>query len=583
MPVSKGGGSKMVADRRTQIFIWVAWFVIFPIGLWTAYKISPPTQFYHHFDFIVTTGLSCIVALIPIVVNQIPFSVTQWLTLFVFLKYGLFAEGILAQIITFIVLLRLRLPKEKRYNFPLNSIMFMIVSLVSGVIFYIIGGEHVQAGNLTINFVVPAGLYMASYFMINQILFTGAFSLLYKTRKPLITKAFLWEGLMHLIAFPVGITLFFLYDLVGVSSFLLVGAPIICTQLILLKYNTSKEINQYLQEAVETGHRLTERLKSDEVLNTFIDHLLNMFPADYLYIFDHMNDDRLQLVRCYENGEFITRKFSSIKKGEGIIGQVWATGQFAFYRDKQQWKNINTEGIPEEVESVLVVPIIKNNAVSGVLFLGTQNKVNDYQKYHLMILDILCSYLAVALENARHYEKTKKESERDPLTKLYNARVCRRELRDAFNRLRIGRIKYISLLMLDIDYFKSINDQYGHQSGNEILIQMSDLLRKIVGNQGTLTRYGGEEFIIILPDVKKDEAIQMGESIRQTIENYPFHMHDNLADERKTISTKITVSIGVASAPADTDNAISLIRYADRALYLGAKRVGRNKVAEYIG
>jgi diguanylate cyclase (GGDEF)-like protein len=572
----------MVADRRTQIFIWVAWLVIFPTGLWTAYKISPPTQFYHHFDFIVTTGLSCIVALIPIVVNQIPFSVTQWLTLFVFLKYGLFAEGILAQIITFIVLLRLRLPKEKLYNFPLNSIMFMIVSLVSGVIFYIFGGEHIQAENLTINFVVLAGLYIASYFMINQILFTVTFSLLYKTRKPLISKAFLWEGLMNLIAFPVGITLFFLYDLVGVSSFLLVGAPIISTQLILLKYNTSKEINQYLQEAVETGHRLTERLKSDEVLDTFIEHLLNMFPADYLYIFDHMNDDRLQVVRCYENGVFITRKFSSIKKGEGLIGQVWATGQFAFYRDKQQWKNINTEGIPEEMESVLVVPIIKNNLVSGVLFLGTQNKV-DYQKYHLMILDILCSYLAVALENARHYEKTKKESERDPLTKLYNARVCKRELRDAFKRLHIGKLKCISLLMLDIDYFKSINDQYGHQSGNEILIQMSDLLRKIVGNQGTLTRYGGEEFIIILPDIKKDEAIQMGESIRQTIENYPFHMHDNLTDERKTLSKKITVSIGIASAPADTDDAISLIRYADRALYLGAKRVGRNKVAEYVG
>lgn len=572
----------MVLDRRTQIFIWVAWFAVFPIGLWTAYKISPPTHFYHHFDFLVTTGLSCIVALIPIVVNQIPFSVTQWLTIFVFLKYGLFAEVILAQIITFIVLLRLRLPKEKRYNFPLNSIMFMIVSLVSGAIFYIFGGEHVQAGNLTINFVVLAGLYMASYFIINQILFTGAFSFLYKTRKPLITKAFLWEGLIHLIAFPVGITLFFLYDLVGVSSFLLVGAPIISTQLILLKYNTSKEINQYLQKAVETGHRLTERLKFEEVLNTFIDHLLNMFPADYLYIFDDMNDDRLQVVRCYENGEFITRKFSSIKKGEGIIGQVWATGQFAFYRDKQQWKNINTEGIPEEMESVLVVPIIKNNLVSGVLFLGTQNKV-DYQKYHLMILDILCSYLAVALENARHYEKTKKESERDPLTKLYNARVCRRELRDAFNRLHIGKLKCISLLMLDIDYFKSINDQYGHQSGNEILIQMSDLLRKIVGNRGTLTRYGGEEFIIILPDIKKDEAIQMGESIRQTIENYPFHMHDNLTDERKTLSKKITVSIGIASAPADTDDAISLIRYADRALYLGAKRVGRNKVAEYVG
>lgn len=198
-----------------------------------------------------------------------------------------------------------------------------------------------------------------------------------------------------------------------------------------------------------------------------------------------------------------------------------------------------------------------------------------------MLIDILCSYLAVAFDNARHYEKTKYQSERDPLTNLYNARVISDRIEDAFTKLHEGQIKTLALLMVDIDHFKAVNDTYGHESGNVVLQQVANLLGKIVGNKGILGRYGGEEFTILLFDYTKKQAIDFAEYIRKTIEEYTFTLYDDLAEVRRKINIHLTVSIGVAVVPDDTEEMMELIRVADRALYLGAKQIGRNKVAEY--
>lgn len=237
--------------------------------------------------------------------------------------------------------------------------------------------------------------------------------------------------------------------------------------------------------------------------------------------------------------------------------------------------------LPESIESVLAIPIVKNNTIPGILLFGAKKK-RIYQKYHVMIIDILGSYLAIALENARHYEKTKTASERDPLTKLYNVRMCGEKINDAFQQLQAGDIKTVSLVMLDIDHFKLVNDQYGHQSGNELLIQVSVLLKIVVGDCGVVARYGGEEFVLILPDINKEDAYEIAENIRKTIEKYEFKLHDDLINVSQEITARMTVSIGIATAPTDTIDPLSLIRYADRALYIGAKREGRNKVGVYM-
>lgn len=215
-----------------------------------------------------------------------------------------------------------------------------------------------------------------------------------------------------------------------------------------------------------------------------------------------------------------------------------------------------------------------------MIFVASTKK-KAFEKYHLMIMEILCSYLAIALDNARHYEKTKQQSERDPLTNLYNARVITEKIEEGFEQLNSGQLEKLALLMVDIDHFKSVNDTYGHESGNIVLQQVSELLKKMVGDKGILGRYGGEEFTILLPDYDKDLALDFAELIRQTIEDHVFVLYDDLAEVRRKINVRLTVSIGVAIAPDDTDEVTSFIRVADRALYLGAKQVGRNRVAEY--
>jgi diguanylate cyclase (GGDEF)-like protein len=137
----------------------------------------------------------------------------------------------------------------------------------------------------------------------------------------------------------------------------------------------------------------------------------------------------------------------------------------------------------------------------------------------------------------------------------------------------------LSLIILDIDHFKQVNDTYGHQSGNEILIELANRVSKLVGARGTVARYGGEEFVVLLPDTSKEEAYQMAEHIRQSVANWPFTLQQTL--DQKQQQVRITASIGVATAPEDAEDALALIRHADRALYVGAKRAGRNRVAEY--
>lgn len=114
------------------------------------------------------------------------------------------------------------------------------------------------------------------------------------------------------------------------------------------------------------------------------------------------------------------------------------------------------------------------------------------------------------------------------------------------------------------------------------MCQLADLLKSIIQSKGIVARYGGEEFAVILPGYKKEEASSFAEYIRKTIESRSFVMYNDLAEVRRKLSVRVTVSIGVSAAPADTDEPMALLRCADRALYIGVKRVGRNKVAKYV-
>lgn len=168
------------------------------------------------------------------------------------------------------------------------------------------------------------------------------------------------------------------------------------------------------------------------------------------------------------------------------------------------------------------------------------------------------------LERLAHY---------DGLTDIYNHRSFQHLLNEAIQ----GAVKdksRVSLILLDIDYFKYYNDAYGHQKGDEILKELAGILRDVTGSLGYCARYGGEEFAVILPGLNISVAKQLGEEIRRRIEETEFPGRDVFPESR------LTVSVGIAEYPTNADTRERLIKKADEALYR-AKFVSKNRVESY--
>ncbi|WP_248891970.1 sensor domain-containing diguanylate cyclase [Bacillus methanolicus] len=564
---------------RVKLAIWLCWFLIVPPGMWLTYHYDPPQISGFHIDILAFFLLISVVAAMPIVINNTPIFLIQWLSLTVFLLFGLFIEMLLFQIAVIVLLVKLRIPKEQLFRFPLNSILFFIVSFCSASIYYTLGGAHHVDFIHNPDAIWPAFMYGISSYAVNQIVLAFILWIVYGRKSSFYDKDFVWETATTLTTFPLGLILYVLYQEVGLLTLLYVGIPFISLSIILKLYYSSDKINQYLQKATEIGNQLAAQLQVNEVVDLFIEKLTGMLPVDYAYILDVVEGKELHLLRSYEKGTIRPVDMRPIKKNDGICGFVLSTGKSALFNSKKEWKKFKTGYIPETVESVLSVPIVRNNQIIGVLFLASNHK-RAFEKPQLMIVEILCSHFAVALENAKNYEKTKEYSEKCPITKIYNYRYFENILFEEFNMLEQNKRQRLSLLILDIDHFKKINDTYGHHSGNEILRELAARLTNLIGNKGTVARYGGEEFVILLPDMKKVDALELAEIVRQTIANCPFTLLQTFDHEGKRHMINITASIGAAAAPEDADDPLALIRHADRALY-GAKRAGRNQVAEY--
>jgi diguanylate cyclase (GGDEF)-like protein len=561
--------------------IWFAWLMTVPVGIWVTYQVYPPSVDVSVWDILPFLLLMAVVAAMPMVVNNTPIFLIQWVSLAVFLTYGIFVELVLMQISVLVLLMRLRIQKADSYRYPLNSLMFFIVSMTSGLLFIAFGGTPGEHFGDHPYYLLLGIMYGVSNYGVNTIILVFIQAFVFKLKGPYFGKDFIWETVTTLITLPIGFVLYELFKDLGLLSLLFVGIPFASLSIILSLYYSSDKVNLYLQQAAEIGHQLAERLKAEEVIDLFVQKLIEMLPVDYAYILDVIDNNELKLIHKIEFGEILEPSGETIRRGEGISGLVWKDRKPVLFHSKKEWKQINSGYIPASAESILSVPIVRNHQVIGVLILAA-NKKRAFEKSQLMIVDILCSHFAIAVENARHHEKTKQNSERCALTNLYNYRYFENMLSIEFEKLQRGERDLLSLILLDIDHFKSVNDTYGHQSGNEILCELAGRLKEKIGDRGTVARYGGEEFVILLPDMRKGNALQLAEQIRLMIANEPFTLLQSIDEDGKQMLVNITASIGVATAPQDADDSLALIRHADRALYVGAKRSGRNRVAEYV-
>ncbi|MDD5218051.1 MAG: sensor domain-containing diguanylate cyclase [Candidatus Omnitrophica bacterium] len=220
----------------------------------------------------------------------------------------------------------------------------------------------------------------------------------------------------------------------------------------------------------------------------------------------------------------------------------------------------------EFLRSLVVVPLLNEGRVVGTLRINAAQR-EIFSNEDLRLLDALGTLGSSALSNAMLFEKTEELAIRDSLTGLYVRRYFFDRLKQEHRRFLLTQ-RPLSLLMCDLDYFKECNDRHGHQAGDLMLVRVAEILKS--STEGALvSRYGGEEFAILLTETSKEDAAVIAERIRQNVENNVF------AVRREKIS--MTVSVGVANLPLDTLDIETLVRKSDHALYQ-AKREGRNRI-----
>ncbi len=217
--------------------------------------------------------------------------------------------------------------------------------------------------------------------------------------------------------------------------------------------------------------------------------------------------------------------------------------------------------------SLVIAPVISKERVIGLLRLNSSSP-DTFTPDDLRLLDIISGLASVAIENALLYKRTEELATKDGLTGLYVHRYFLQRLQEEQERAKLMKT-YLSLLMCDLDHFKSYNDRYGHTAGDILLRRIAELLVKNSKDDSIVARYGGEEFCVILPEMDSAHAKKIAEKIRKAVEEEILVI--------RRARTRITISIGVVTYPKDATTSEELIRLADDAMYK-AKQQGRNRV-----
>ncbi|MFP4687523.1 MAG: diguanylate cyclase [bacterium] len=272
----------------------------------------------------------------------------------------------------------------------------------------------------------------------------------------------------------------------------------------------------------------------------------------------------------------LLNKETPLAVNEGVVGAAFSQDQILQVQDiykSSSFKQVQIDG-PEEYRSLLAVPLNVKDETIGVINFTFKEKTRLSNK-NRFFLDIVGNHIAIAIRQGKLNEKLQKSNKKltrlaraDSLTGLLNHRRIHEVLVRELDRARRYE-KPLAVVMADIDYFKEINDSYGHPAGDFILKTLADIFEEEIRSIDSVGRYGGEEFLFVLPETDGKAALNIAERIRKKVAKKKITAGNN--------KIQLTLSAGVSSAifPSNSKNASELVSSADRALYR-AKAAGRN-------
>lgn len=279
--------------------------------------------------------------------------------------------------------------------------------------------------------------------------------------------------------------------------------------------------------------------------------------ALYLY---NPEKDHLELAISLGDNQPKLEKYA--RRGESLAGRVWEMGKSVLLDDYHTGRTADLE--KSYWGKVAGAPILWASEFLGVIFVFSDQ---PFIENDLKMLELFSAHAAAALRNARLHQQISQMAVTDSLTGIYNRRyffeIAEKEFRESIRYKRP-----LSVVIFDLDHFKKVNDTFGHARGDEILRAVVQRCAASVRHPDTIGRYGGEEFVILLPETDGEQGLNLIERLRHELASTPV--------ETDTAPAFVTASFGIASLAPDVTDLLTLLNRADRALYY-AKQTGRNR------
>lgn len=323
----------------------------------------------------------------------------------------------------------------------------------------------------------------------------------------------------------------------------------------------------------ELGKALTSSLQLDQVLRTIMEKIEEFLHPDTwsLLLVDEAKQELYFELAIGKGAEAL--KDVRIRLGQGIAGWAAQHGEAVIVPDVSKDTRFLAkvdEKTKTETHSIVAVPVCFRDHCLGVIELVNCIGTDSFNQRDLALLEALADFAAIALENARHVQRIHELTITDDCTSLYNARHLNFILETEIYRSQRYGYEF-SLVFVDLDHFKKVNDTYGHLMGSKLLAEIGLVIKVHCRLIDFAFRYGGDEFVVLLPQTSKESACVVARRLHKLIRETTWLKSENL-------NVRVTPSVGVASYPSDSRTKVELLHLADEAMY-SVKNTTRDGVA----
>lgn len=328
-----------------------------------------------------------------------------------------------------------------------------------------------------------------------------------------------------------------------------------------------KNLTEKLYKMLDTIALINSTTDLDKMLQLIMKSIKGVMEAEASSLMLHDAETNELYFSKVEGGSHKVKEIR-IRADQGIAGQVMQTGKPLIVNDVTKSKFF-FKGVDKktsfQTKAIVCVPLISQNKTIGVLQALNKQGGEDFDKEDLTLFESFAHQVSIAIENARLYNM----AVYDALTKVFMRRYFEAWLSQEFARVKRYNTD-LSLIMLDIDHFKNVNDTHGHQAGDFVLREVAQTVKDCIREADVLARYGGEEFVICFPETTVDKAKMVAEKIRKEVEKQKYVFEGT--------HIPITISIGLVSFTKTPEEKVEkFVKDADTALY-ESKEHGRNRV-----